>query len=40
MKEMKGMAPDNSKYRYHKCSCGNEIIDMKQLHAISGKYRL
>lgn len=39
MKEVKSKTPDGISYRYYKCSCGEEIVDMKQLHDVAEKYR-
>ena len=40
MKELKGKTPEGFEYRYYKCSkCGEEIVDMKQLHDVAQKYR-
>jgi hypothetical protein len=40
MKELSGTMPDGLLYKYHKCSgCGEEIVDMGQLHALAEKYR-
>ena len=40
MKEMKGKTPEGVDYRYYKCaSCGEEIVDIKQLHQVAEKYR-
>ncbi|HII54249.1 hypothetical protein COX84_03140 [Candidatus Micrarchaeota archaeon CG_4_10_14_0_2_um_filter_49_7] len=40
MKELSAKTPDGVSYRYFKCtSCGNEIVDMKQLHEVAQKYR-
>ncbi|MBW2990657.1 AbrB/MazE/SpoVT family DNA-binding domain-containing protein [Candidatus Woesearchaeota archaeon] len=40
MKELKAKTPEGITYKYYKCSkCGEEIVDMKQLHAVANKYR-
>ncbi|MBU1199554.1 MAG: AbrB/MazE/SpoVT family DNA-binding domain-containing protein [Nanoarchaeota archaeon] len=40
MKEMKGKTPEGVGYTYYKCAkCGEEIVEMKQLHAVADKYR-
>ena len=40
MKELKGKTPEGVSYNYYKCSkCGEEIVDMKQLHTVANKYR-
>ncbi len=39
MKELTGKTPEGMEYKYFKCSCGEEIVDMSQLHAIADKYR-
>jgi hypothetical protein len=40
MKELTAETPEGFEYKYFKCGkCGEEIVDMKQLHAIAGKYR-
>ncbi len=40
MKQLKGRTPEGISYRYHQCkNCGEEIVDMKQLHDVASKYR-
>lgn len=40
MKELVSKTPEGIEYTYFKCSkCGEEILDMKQLHNVSQKYR-
>ena len=40
MQEFKGKTPENIDYSYYKCKkCGEEIVDMKQLHEVAEKYR-
>ncbi|MFH0715105.1 MAG: AbrB/MazE/SpoVT family DNA-binding domain-containing protein [Candidatus Diapherotrites archaeon] len=40
MQEGTDRTPEGFSYRYHKCiSCGEEIVDMKQLHEVAQKYR-
>lgn len=40
MKEMQDKTPEGVNYKYYKCqSCGEEIVDMKQLHQVAEKYR-
>jgi DNA-directed RNA polymerase subunit M/transcription elongation factor TFIIS len=40
MKEFKDKTPEGVSYSYFKCSkCGEEIVNMKQLHAVAEKYR-
>ena len=40
MKELKAKTPDGVEYSYYKCSrCGEEILDMKQLHEVAEQYR-
>ncbi len=41
MVEKTGKTPEGFEYKFHKCSkCGEEIVDMKQLHNVADKYRL
>jgi hypothetical protein len=41
MIEKTGETPERVKYKYYKCNkCGEEIVDMKQLHHIAEKYRI
>ncbi len=38
--ERTGATPEGVEYQYHKCvECGEETVDMKQLHAVAEKYR-
>ncbi|MBC8444010.1 AbrB/MazE/SpoVT family DNA-binding domain-containing protein [Candidatus Woesearchaeota archaeon] len=40
MKELKAKTPEGFSYNYFKCdSCGEEILDMNQLHNVAEKYR-
>jgi len=40
MTEMSSKTPEGVAYRYFKCKkCGEEIVDMKQLHNVAEKYR-
>lgn len=40
MVEKTGKTPEGVVYRYYKCnSCGEEVLDMKQLHDVAEKYR-
>lgn len=40
MEELKGYTPEDIKYNYYKCKkCGEEIVDMSQLHNVAEKYR-
>ena len=40
MKELKDKTPEGIPYRYYKCKkCGEEIVDMKQLHTVASRYR-
>ena len=40
MQEMKAKTPEGIEYNYYKClKCGEEIVDMKQLHEVADKYR-
>jgi hypothetical protein len=40
LKEMKAQTPEGVEYKYFKCGkCGEEILDMKQLHNVAEKYR-
>jgi len=41
MQELKAKTPEGVEYSYYKCKkCGEEIVDMKQLHEIAEKYRI
>lgn len=41
MEELTGKTPDGVKYNYYRCgSCGEEILDMKQLHKVAEEYRI
>ena len=41
MKELVNKTPEGIGYKYHKCvKCGEEIVDMDQLHNVAKKYRL
>ncbi|MEK6932550.1 MAG: AbrB/MazE/SpoVT family DNA-binding domain-containing protein [Nanoarchaeota archaeon] len=40
MEEFKAQTPEGISYNYFKCGkCGEEIVDMKQLHSVAEKYR-
>ena len=40
MKEFEAKTPEGVTYSYCKCNnCGEEIVDMKQLHLVADKYR-
>ena len=40
MKELTAKTPEGITYRYYKCSkCGEEIVNLKQLHQVADKYR-
>ena len=40
MEEKKSTVPEGFSYAYCKCAkCGEEILNMKQLHAVADKYR-
>ena len=40
MKELSAKTPEGVIYHYFKCGkCGEEIVDMKQLHNVAQKYR-
>lgn len=40
MKELTAKTPEGVTYRYFSCGkCGEEIVDMKQLHDVARKYR-
>jgi DNA-directed RNA polymerase subunit RPC12/RpoP len=40
MEEKKAFTPEGVSYHYFKCSkCGEEIVDMKQLHEVAEQYR-
>jgi len=40
MKELAAKTPEGFEYKYFKCEkCGEEILDMNQLHNIAEKYR-
>ena len=41
MEEFTTKTPEGIEYHYHKCTkCGEEIVDMKQLHQVAEKYRI
>lgn len=41
MQEFKAKTPENIEYNYYKCKkCGEEIVDMKQLHDVAEQYRV
>lgn len=40
MVEKVGKTPEGITYKYHRCnSCGEEVLDMKQLHEVAEEYR-
>ncbi|MFH1636944.1 MAG: hypothetical protein ABIB71_00800 [Candidatus Woesearchaeota archaeon] len=40
MAEKKAKTPEGIEYKYYECKkCGEEILDMKQLHKVAEKYR-
>lgn len=40
MEEKEGDTPEGISYKYYKCTkCGEEIVDMKQLHDVAERYR-
>src|SRR3989338_9440789 len=40
MEEQEGRTPEGIRYHYYTCkNCGEEIVDMKQLHEVAQKYR-
>ena len=40
MKELSSKTPEGISYNYFKCNqCEEEIVDMKQLNKVAGKYR-
>ena len=40
MKEMVGKTSEGVSYKYYRCcACGEEILDMKQLHDVANKYK-
>ena len=40
MKELSAKTPEGFEYKYFRCdNCGEEILDMNQLHNVAGKYR-
>jgi DNA-directed RNA polymerase subunit RPC12/RpoP len=40
MMELTGKTPEGVKYNYFRCTkCGEEILDMKQLHEVAEVYR-
>lgn len=40
MKEFRARTPEGVDYAYFRCErCGEEIVDMKQLHDVAQKYR-
>lgn len=41
MKELTAATPEGVEYHYYKCAqCGEEILNMEQLHNVADKYRL
>ena len=39
MEELSDKTPEGATYNYFKCNkCGEEIVDMKQLHDVAKKY--
>ena len=40
MTERVGKTPEGVTYKYYRCdSCGEEVLDMKQLHEVAERYR-
>ena len=40
MQELTDKTPENAAYSYYKCNkCGEEIVNMKQLHSVAEQYR-
>ena len=40
MQEFKAKTPEGVEYSYYKCrKCGEEIVDMRQLHEVAEQYR-
>ena len=40
MTNMEGITPEGFEYSYSKCEkCGEELVDLKQLHQVANKYR-
>jgi len=40
MDELKAKTPEGIEYQYYKCAkCGEEIVDLSQLHKVAEKYR-
>ncbi len=40
MQELTAKTPESIQYSYYKCKkCGEEIVDMNQLHQVADKYR-
>jgi len=40
MEPLQGKTPEGVAYQYYKCTqCGEEIVDMEQLHAVANSYR-
>ncbi len=41
MEELKAKTPEGVSYNYYRCkSCGEEIVNMNQLHEVAQKYRV
>jgi hypothetical protein len=40
MKEEKAKTLEGIEYKYYACACGEEVVDMKQLHHVAEKYRV
>ena len=40
MEELQAETPEGVEYSYYKCkNCGEEIVNMKQLHEVANQYR-
>ena len=39
MIQLTAKTPEGMEYQYYKCKCGEEILDMDQLHNVAEKYR-
>jgi len=39
MSKHRATTPEGVEYEYYRCKCGEEILDMSQLHDVAEKYR-
>ncbi|HIH24894.1 TPA: AbrB/MazE/SpoVT family DNA-binding domain-containing protein [Candidatus Woesearchaeota archaeon] len=39
MRSLRANTPEGVPYEYYACACGEEIVDMRQLHDVAQKYR-